>query len=368
MASTAVAQDRPADVAEVAPDVELPPPPDGYQAEVVGEVRWEYPRQVSDIAERLQGVYRAEWPRVTAELGGPIDDALIIRIGRNHAEMSALAPTRAPPPDYAAGVAYPHRGLVLLTLTEPSTNEQTDVDAVLVHELSHIALHRAVDGHDVPRWFSEGVAIHQAHERSFERVRTLWGATVGGQLLGFDRLAHDFPRSSSGVNLAYAQSADFVDWLRGRDHGAAKLHDVIRRVREGQSFETALQRTYSASMTRLEIDWHDDLAERFRALPLLFGSGALWVFAAFLIVVAYARRRRKDREKLEEWAQEEREAIAAARALVAVHGVRAGATAGPSPTDPENDDLEVLYVMPPEPGRHAGVPVIVHDGRSHTLH
>lgn len=368
LSSTAHAQDRPGDVAEVAPDVELPAPPDGFQVEQIGDVRWEYPRQASDVAERLQGVYRAEWPRLTAELGGTIEDRVVIRIGRNHAEMSALAPARAPPPDYASGVAYPHRGLVLITLTEPSTNEQVDADAVLVHELSHVALHRAVDGNPVPRWFTEGMAIHQAHERSFDRVQTLWGATVGGRLMGFDQLSRDFPRSPTGVSLAYAQSADFVDWLRGRQDGAAKLHDVIRRVREGQSFTTALERTYSASMTRLEIDWHDDLGERFRALPLLFGSGALWVFAALLIVVAYARRRRKDREKLEEWAEEERAALAAARALVATQGSATRTSAGPSPTDPENDEVEVLYVVPPEPGRQAGVPTIVHEGRSHTLH
>ncbi len=367
-AGSAHAQDRPGDVAEVAPDVELPAAPDGFQAEVIGEVRWEYPSQASDVAERLQAIHRAEWPRLTAELGGRIDDALVIRIGRNHAEMSALAPARAPPPDYASGVAYPHRGLVLLALTEPATNEQTDADAVLVHELSHVALHRAVGGNEIPRWFTEGVAIHQAREKSFERVRTLWGATVGGRLMGFDQLARDFPRTSSGVSLAYAQSADFVDWLRGRENGAAKLHDVIRRVREGQSFTTALERTYTASMTRLEIDWHDDLGERFRALPLLFGSGALWVFAALLIVVAYARKRKKDRTKLEEWAEEERAAIAAERALVAVQGASTKTKAGPSPSEPDNDELEVLYVVPPEPGRQAGVPTIVHEGRAHTLH
>ncbi|MBX3273264.1 MAG: hypothetical protein KF729_23580 [Sandaracinaceae bacterium] len=369
--SSASAQDGPADVAVVAPDVELPPTPEGFQAEVVGDVRWEYPSQASEIAERLQGVYARAWPRVTDELGGALDGAMVIRIGRNHAEMSGLAPARAPPPEYASGVAYPHRGLVLLSLTEPSTNEQTDVDSVLVHELSHIALHRAVDGHPVPRWFSEGVAIYQARERSFERVRTLWGATVGGRLMSLEQLEREFPRSTAGVGLAYAQSADFVEWLRGRENGATKLRDVVRRVREGQSFTTALERTYSASMTRLEIDWHDSLGERFRALPLLAGSGAVWVLAAFLIVVAYARRRQRDRARFAQWAEEER--AAAAKVVVPLATVDVASTdrhppGARSPTEPDRDDLEVLYVVPPEPGRHAGVPTVEHEGRSHTLH
>jgi len=355
-------------VAVVADDVQLPDAPDDYRRQVIGPVSWEYPRQASGVAETLQASYASEWPRVVAELGGEISDELIIRIGRNHGEMSALAPVNALPPAYASGVAYPHRGLILLTLTAPETNERPDVEAVLTHELSHIALHRAVDGNRIPRWFSEGVAIHQAREKSFERVQTLWGATVGGRLLTFSQLNGGFPSNPNRVSLAYAQSADFVDWLRGRPNGAAKLRDVIRRVRDGQSFQTALGRTYSASMTRLEIDWHDSLSERFQALPLLFGSGGLWVFAALLIVVAYVRRRRRDREKFAEWADEERVAVAKARALLAVRGSRVHAISGPSPTEPD-EDREVLYVVPPEPRRRdSSVPTVEHDGRSHTLH
>ncbi len=364
----AAAQRQPADIAVVAADVALPDAPDDYQQEVVGAARWEYPRQASGVAETLQATYETEWPRITAELGGEIDDALIIRIGRNHEEMSALAPVGAPPPAYAVGVAYPHRGLILLTLTAPQTNERPDVDSVLAHELSHIALHRAVGGNPTPRWFTEGVAIHQAHEKSFERVQTLWGATVGGRLLTFAQLDGGFPSNPNRVSLAYAQSADFVDWLRGRPNGAAKLRDVIRRVRDGQRFQTALERTYSASMTRLEIDWHDSLSERFQALPLLFGSGGLWVFAALLIVIAYARRRRKDREKFAEWATEERAAAATAQALLALQVSEARHTTGPSPTEPD-EELDVIFVVPPEPlGPDVGVPTVEHGGRSHTLH
>lgn len=365
--TAAGAQDQPGDVAVVAPDIALPDAPDDYRTEQIGAVRWDYPQQAESLARDLQQAHGEEWPRIAAELGGTIDDALVIRIGRNHQEMTALAPPRAPPPGYASGVAYPHRGLILLSLTAPSTNESIDARSVLVHELSHVALHRAVDGNPIPRWFSEGMAIHQAREKSFERVQTLWGATVGDRLLTIDQLEHRFPAQATRVDLAYAQSADFVDWLMGRPNGAEKLRDVIRRVREGQSFRTALERTYTASMTRLEIDWHDSLSERFQALPLLFGSGTLWVFAAFLIVIAYVRRRRKDREKFDEWAEEERASMAAAQALLASRGAE-HTTAGPSPTEPD-DDLEVLYVVPPEPRRRdSSVPTVEHEGRSHTLH
>lgn len=359
------AQARPADVSDVAPDVELPPAPHDYQARQVGEVRWEYPAQASSVAATLEGVFAREWDRVVSELG--VDDVsseMTIRIGRNVDEMAALAPLQSPPPRYASGVAYPSRGLVLMTLSDPETSERPDVEAILVHELSHIALHRAVLGNHTPRWFDEGVAIYQARERSFERTRVLWGGTVGDQLMSFEQLSDGFPNRPRGVNLAYAQSADFVSWLRARPDGHAKFRAVIQRLRDGQSFQTALERTYSASMTRLEIDWHDSLAERFKALPLLFGSGTLWVFAALLIVVAYARKRQKSKVKFDEWEEEDR---GAAAALLVTSGSAHSAGTGPSPSAPDDDD--VLYVVPPDPRvRDSGIPTVEHEGRSHTLH
>ena len=366
VSAPAAADDLPVDVADTGParaDLALPDAPDGYVRERRGEVRWDFPEQATSVARELQAAYRRDWPRVVAELGGAIRGDLVIRVGRNPEEMRALAPTEAPPPGYATGVAYPARGLVLLTLAAPETWERPDVERVLVHELSHVALHRAVGGHRVPRWFSEGVAIHQAREHSFDRMRTLWGGTVGDRLLPFSRLDASFPSHPHRVNLAYAQSADFVRWLRAREDGERKFREVIRRLGEGQSFDTALERTYSASITNLEVEWHESLVERFQAFPLLLGSGGLWVFAALLIVVAYARRKRKERDKYAEWEEEER---AAAEALVPRFA--SSTTSGPSPSAPD-DEVEVLYVVPPEPRRvESGIPTVEHEGRSHTLH
>lgn len=358
--------DGPSDVPEpesAALEAALPDAPEGFAREQIGGVRWEYHELATSVARELQAVRDEAWPRLARELGAEaIDDALIVRIGRNPEEMAALAPVGQPPPDYASGVAYPRRGLILLTLAAPETWERPDVETVFVHELSHVALHRAVNGQPVPRWFTEGVAIHQSGEQSLERVRTLWSGTASGRLLPMEQLARGFDANPHRVSLAYAQSADFVRWLRARDDGEARFGELISRLGRGQPFEIALERTYSISMRSLEIEWHDGLAERFQAWPLLFGSGGLWVLAALLIVVAYVRRKRKDGKRLREWEEEEEEehqaVLATAQILVAQREPAAG-----------DDADEVLYVVPPEPRfRDSGVPTVEHDGRSHTLH
>ena len=58
--------------------------------------------------------------------------------------MAKLAPTGAPPPAYAVGVAYPALRLILLSMVTPDKWLPPDLDAVYTHELSHVALHEAV--------------------------------------------------------------------------------------------------------------------------------------------------------------------------------------------------------------------------------
>lgn len=379
--TVAAAQGAPVDVAWDAPaGLELPEVPEGFRREERGAVTWDYPAAAASAVERLQGAERTRWARVTHQLVGerPIDGRLLIRVGRTPEEMRALAPPRAPPPAYATGVAYPARGLILLTLSAPETWERPDMTAVLTHELSHIALHRAVAGQPVPRWFSEGVAIHQAGEASLARVQTLWGATVGGRLLPLRRLDRGFSARPHQVSLAYAQSADFVRWLLDRSDGEDQFRRLLHRIAGGRAFGSALEVTYSRPPDMLEDEWKQDLAQRYSAFPLLLGSGSVWVLLSLLLVVAYVRRRRKDRARLDAWEaeEEERASLEAAHAVLTSSRLPATET-GPTPERRDGDDEPSSHpgralpgttiVLPPEAGE-PGVPTVEHEGRSHTLH
>jgi hypothetical protein len=356
-AALAHAQLTPADVPEVAPVGGLPDAPAGFVRQQRGSVLWEIPGPASSTLATLQDSLPGQWRRIERELGVDVEDALIIRVGLNPEQMNVLGPRDAPPPPYASGVAYPARGLVLLTLTAPETWERPDMQRVLTHELSHIALHRAVEGHQVPRWFTEGVAIHLAGEASMERVRTLWEGTVGGRLLPLERLSGDFPSRPNQVNLAYAQSADFVRWLLDRDDGSERFARLLARVRDGEPFERAFEHSFGSTLAGLELRWHDDLSERFQAL--------IWTLISILILFAYWRRRRQNKARLAQWEAEERAAIRAAQVLL-THAEPDQVAPGPSPTRREE---EVMYVMPPEPRlRDSGVPTVEHEGRSYTLH
>lgn len=341
----ASAQLAPQQATQTGPVLSLPSPLDGYETEQVGTVTWTFPESERGRVEALMESVEEHWAALLDNFGVPIDDALIIRVARNPREMRALAPYGHPPPDYATGVAYSQWGVILLTMSAPETWQPPDLEVVLVHELSHIALYRAVLGNPVPLWFNEGVAIQQSEVRLLPRMESLLRAAAQRSMLRLSELDDRFPNRPHEVNVAYAQSADVVGFLRRTDNDERRFHRLIQSLREGETFDTALATAYGWTRIGLEREWRESLRTRYRILPALFAGSTIWVAAAFLVVFAYRRRRRYHHAKLRQMAHRE-----------------------------ELEALRITTVPPPAPiaprdmAADAGIPIVEHDGESHTLH
>ena len=341
--------------------------PAGYVVQADGPVRWTYPTAADDEVRSLRSSQAMTWRRIASELGAVLDPALDIRVARNPEEMRALVGANTPLPGYADGIAFPESGLVLLTLTDPDTFLRPDLKTVLAHELSHVALHRAVQGTAVPRWFSEGVAVQQSEESGLGRFRTLWEGTVRGNVLGFDRLARGFPARRDEVDIAYAQSADFVRHMMAGTEQQAQFRALLQTLREGSDFSAAVESAYHVPLSYLEREWRASLAQRFGRWPMLvMGLGSLWALGAVLVVVGYIRARARHRATLQRWEAEERTALVSSALTIPVANL-VDAAPSAAPAGAVQSNLEDFF-----DSRHAknepGVPTIVHDGQSHTLH
>jgi hypothetical protein len=332
--------------AQEATELALPTPPEGYRTERIGSVTWTFPEALQDRTSKLIDGFDDHWSQVVAEFGMPIDDRLVIRVARNPQEMRALAPVGAPPPDYATGVAYPPWGVILLSMSAPQTWEPPNLEVVLVHELSHVAFYRAVLGHEVPRWFSEGVAIQQSEVRLLPRMESLLRAAAQRSMLRLSELDQHFPRRPYEVNLAYAQSADVVGFLRRSDSDQRRFQRMINLLRNGETFDAALTGAYGWTRVGLERQWRESLRTRYRILPALLTGTTIWVAAAILVIVAYRRRRRYHRLKLEQMAHREQ-----------LEALQAASQPPPAPPMARSERLS-----------EGGVPIVEHDGESHTLH
>ena len=249
-----------------------------------------YPTGQRPLAESLVGQAAADRRRILADLGSDRPRRARVVLCTGLACMQRAAPGAARIPPWAAGVAFHRHDLVLLR-TDSRTGRARDLAQVLAHELAHLALSAAVGHRRLPRWFQEGFAIHQAGEWTMGRVTALGGAVLGDRLFSLEVLTDSFPTSPPDVELAYAQSIDFVAWLLGQ-YGRPRFHRLIGLLDRGWSFINAIEEAYDQGIFTLEADWHTDLNLRFTWIPLVTGTASLWGLATLVLVAAWLRKRR----------------------------------------------------------------------------
>jgi hypothetical protein len=332
--------------------VKVPALPGDFYQRDNGWMNLAYPPSVDERMEHLVLTATDVKARLALELGQPVLDHVEVRVGRTPEEMAALAGTDLPVPPYATGVAWPALHLVVLSLQSPGSAEAPDLDELVAHELTHVALEDAVLGHHVPRWFTEGLAVHESGEKSWVRTHTLWDATLSRTVLPLADLDRGFPDDNRyEVSIAYAESADFLRFLlRGTDR--ARFASLVVRVRNGEPFDAALADSYGATLRVLEYEWRKELGERYGYVPVLTGGSVIWVGVVFLMGIGWVRKRKQARAKLAEWEAEERAmetAMAAAKARTL-------------------DELGDEQPMGPAIDRKPPVPMVEHEGNWYTLH
>jgi Peptidase MA superfamily len=239
-------------------------------------------RDIEWMRDDIAALLGRDWPGVTE-----------IRMGFGREEYEALALPEGKPPSWAIALAYPGRNIVLV---EAHSLVNDDGPLTLRHELVHVALGQF--GKVWPHWFQEGLAQELTGERKWrmEQVATLTRAVTQDRVFNFDDLAEHFPKYPDDVEIAYAQSAAFVDFLRDR-HGSYAFQRLIDRVAQGDGFEKAFGVAFYVPLSMEEDAFKRDLPKRYPWWPLLFSGGTLvWIFGSVLVVMAYFRRRRAVKE------------------------------------------------------------------------
>ena len=223
-------------------------------------------RRVADRAER-------SLTRITADLPDLPRPAVIdVRIVRDSADLADAAPEGRGAPRWAAGVAYPDVGVVVLALGRGG--QRFDVDKTLDHELAHLALGAAVPG--APRWLHEGFAWQHAEDLDAARIETLAGMAWFGSVIPIEELEYGFPAAEAPASRAYAESYDFVGYLahRGRyadrddDGNRYAFQDFLRELGHGKSMDEAARAAFGAGVALTVRDRGPGIAPD--ALPHLF--------------------------------------------------------------------------------------------------
>lgn len=351
----------PADAPKLEQGIKLPSPPSSFNTHDGGWIRFAYEPSQRERVQPLITQADAVRADLVRRLGRPVLSKVHVYVARTPLEMATLAPEGAPFPKYASGVAYSGIGLVLLTILPDNANAHHDLGEIFRHELAHVALSDAVGGRPLPRWLNEGFAIYASGETSFTRHQTLFTATVSDQLLPLERLERTFPTDTVGVSVAYAQAADVVRFLIRRQEEQRFL-GLIERMNRGDDFQRALRDAYGLDLATLEYEWREDAKRRYTFWPVVFSGSIIWAGVIGLFVMAWRRRKKRDKATLARWEQEE--------AVEAELNRRLAKEAGQNRLRivfARSEPRTTMEAKPP-PLPDAEVPRVEHDGRWHTLH
>lgn len=237
---------------------------------------------------------------VSSQLGFALNGRIRVIVAPDKKRFHSAQPEGARLPDWAVGVAYPHRSLIILL-----KGTRNDILKTFEHEVCHMLLGQAFgSGHNVPRWLDEGIAILIAKEWSTQRLATMSMAVLSGSLLSMDEITHRFPRDARRAELAYCQSFYFISFLK-TNFGEKDFHGFLTTYSSCKDFRLALWKTYYLRWDEIEQMWQEYLKVRFGWLPVLFSAGTVWFFASLVFVWGYLYKKQKARKKMRQWELEE---------------------------------------------------------------
>ena len=169
----------------------------------------------------------------------------------------------------ALGVAF---GSVL-AMDSPAARDIGDFNwaSVLWHELAHV-FHLGITEHEVPRWFSEGLAVHEQRQ-----ARAGWGHQPTpaflnryreGLLLPVSELNSGFvqPDYPEQVIDSYLQASLVFAFIEAR-WGFQVIRDMLDGYRDGRGTAELMESILDISMDDLDRDFDEYFQERF-AIPL----------------------------------------------------------------------------------------------------
>jgi len=247
-------------------------------------------------------------PRIGEDLGVAIGRTVHVVLAPTERAFFEMQPGGAP--EWADGTAYPSLGQVFLK--EPVIRGTArPLEQVLDHELVHVLLGRAFAPQTPPRWLQEGVAVVYSGEHGPDAARVIAKGAAAGGLLSLDELTAGFPSDPGRAQLAYAQSGDFVAYLRA-EYGDDAVREVVAAMRGGADVRAALRKATGLYLEDLDRQWRLPLERSGSAFWLSSAlSQEVWWFgaaslAAVGLVMARARiRRRLDRLRREEAIRDE---------------------------------------------------------------
>jgi cellulose synthase operon protein C len=146
----------------------------------------------------------------------------------------------------------------VVAMDSPSARKPGDFNwgATIWHEMSHVFILTATN-HRVPRWFTEGLAVHEEGQRSSEWRNRLTSDVVAAirdkKLLPVAKLDRGFvsPDYPAQVIVSYFQAGSICDFI-GEKWGQDKLLGMVHSYAQLETTPNAIQKTLGITAAQFD--------------------------------------------------------------------------------------------------------------------
>jgi cellulose synthase operon protein C len=205
---------------------------------------------VEEVAKRAMATYEKKYKM---KLSGPVQ----VELYPDHEDFAVR--TMGMPGLGALGVTFGQ----VVSMDSPSGRKPGDFNwaSTLWHEMSHVYILSATN-HRVPRWFTEGLAVHEETQASPE-----WGDPITPdilaalhekKLLPVEQLDRGFvrPQYETQVIVSYYEAGRMCDYIQER-WGADKLLDMVHSFAQPTTTAAVIQKDLGITAAEFDKGFQD---------------------------------------------------------------------------------------------------------------
>jgi hypothetical protein len=176
----------------------------------------------------------------------------IVMYGNDRDFASALRPNSA---EWIGGVAYSSLSLIIAHV-RPGTNAQREIDRMIPHEVSHVAMHHASANpyNSPPPWLDEGLATYVQAVGDPRLAPALDRAVRDGRLIPIGALRSSFPLDPDLALLSYAESLSIVTFI-AETYGRQTVGDLATIYQQEVTHDEAVERVLGMTVEDLDAAW-----------------------------------------------------------------------------------------------------------------
>ncbi|MBC7186427.1 MAG: hypothetical protein H5U38_05250 [Calditrichaeota bacterium] len=218
-------------------------------------------------------------------------------------ELAALTEGRLPRWAVGAMTLEAHGPTVYLPSPRwgPSGGE---LDQTIVHEMAHALVAVASNYQELPRWLTEGLAIHYSREQQWTSPSQVSKALLTNSLLGLEDVQELNSYPEHKARLAYQESFLAVQYLR-QTYGLQAVRTLLAGIGQGLDLDAAFESAIGKDSWEFEQEWRKYLRHRYRWTFLAEADWYLWVLILLLAVGAFLAVRARTRKIARTWAEED---------------------------------------------------------------